>query len=151
MFSRWTGSPLSVESNCVGSDPVLLPLTRGPGVWPIHFADTQSASAASVRTQFSLGIFNFLKALRIQEAKARNKYVKTKTEGLTFHIFQTRSGDEFSTRPIAQDDPSVVCPGFEFDRSNYVPRRPKVWTWLKTRSDKDVLFRARAARNLCAT
>ena len=45
---------------------------------------------------------NFLKALRSLAAKARSNYVKT--EEPTFHIFQTRSGDELSTHPVAQDD-----------------------------------------------
>ena len=50
----------------------------------------------------SLGISNFSKALPILEAKARSNHVKT--EELTFYIFQTGSGDELSTRPVAQDD-----------------------------------------------
>ena len=38
----------------------------------------------------SLETLNFLKALRTLEAKARSNHVKT--EELTFHTFQTRSG-----------------------------------------------------------
>ena len=49
-----------------------------------------------------LGILKFLKSFRVPEAKARSNYVKT--EEVTCHIFQTRNGDELSTRPVAQDD-----------------------------------------------
>ena len=68
------------------------------GVWPIRFATTRPASAASVRTLVSLGmLFFFLNTLRTLEAKARHNYVKA--DELTLHTFQTREWRRTSDAP----------------------------------------------------